>query len=555
MARLLAAATVLALTLLGCNALGQTATPQQSGQGQGGGGRQASLPAVPVAVAAVERGPLRAGPSFSGDIVALQQVSLAPRTPGVIVRLAADVGVDVAGGQIVAELDHSTLDAAVIQARATLEVADARLSQILAGPRGTDVERGQAAVDQAQANLDSARARLDGAKAGGKPPDVETARIGLDTAQTRLDALLKGPRPEQRVILQKDVEKAQNDLYAAQTKRDGDCGPRNPQFTCNASNASVNSAETALNRARLAYELAIAPPIATDLAQAENAVKSAQAALEKAISPSTEQDIEQAESAVAAQEALLRSAMAALEGAMNPSTESDLRVAQANLSSARAQLEAARVNQQQAYVTAPFDGVIGSRLLAEGALASTNAPIFSLVSRDVAIDLPVSQELVGQLAVGQPAQIRSPGLPGQIVPGLIYSVAPAADPRTRTFVVRVVPQDQDGRLRPGMSATVGLDTVSEQEAILVPTDAIVAATGQDGRGVFVVTERDGNTVASFRSPTLGASAGRVTEVLGGLNVGDLVVIQGQSSLRNNQGVRLIGGGQEPQQRGGSQRTG
>ncbi len=483
---------------------------------------------------------MRAGPTFTGDVVALQQVNLVPRSAGVIVKINVDVGTEVSAGLVVAELDHATQDAAVSSALASLDSAQARFDLIMNGPKDTDLARAQATQDTAAANLESANARLNALINGSKPQDIENARLTLDTAQQRLDALKRGPRQEQIYVYQKGIEAAQNSRTAAQAQANGDCGGRQAGFVCDASRARVDAAETALNQAKLQYELNVAPPTGTDLAQAENVVAQAQFALDKLLNPYTPEDLIQVQAAVVVQQSALSSAQAAYDAAADPFTNSDIRVAQSAVRTAHAQLDTARVNQTQTSVAAPFDGVIGSRLLAEGALANTTSPIFTLVSRNVGIDLAVSQEAIAQLATGQSAGIRSPGLPGQTIDGLVYSISPSADPRTRTFQVRVVPEVQDGRLHAGMSASVSLNTVAEEKAVLVPTDAIVSLSGAGSQGVFVVEDRGGNMVASFKTPTFGASSGKMTQILGGLTLGDIVVVQGQASLTNNQGVRLIG---------------
>ena len=521
----------------GGQAGGAAGVAQSGAARQGGGGG----PTVPVAVASVEQGPMRAGPTFTGDVVALQQVNLVPRSAGVIVKINVEVGEEVSAGQVVAELDHATQDASVSSATASLDSAQARLDQILSGPKDTDLARAQAALDSAAANLESANSRLNALINGSKPQDVENARLALDSAVQRLDALKRGPRQEQIYVYQKGIEAAQNSLTAAQAQANGDCGGRQLGYVCDASRARVHAAETTLNLAKLQYELNVAPPTQTDLAQAENVVAQAQAALDKLLNPYTQEDLIQAQAAVAVQQSGLVSAQAAYAAAADPYTSSDVRVAQSAVRTARAQLDSALVSKSQTSVAAPFEGVIGSRLLAEGALANTTTPIFTLVSRNVGVDLAVSQEAIAQLATGQAADIRSPGVPGQTIAGLVYSVSPSADPRTRTFQVRVVPQSQDGRLHAGMSASVSLNTVAEEQAVLVPTDAIVSPSGATGQGVFVVEDRGGSMVASFKTPTFGASSGRMTQILGGLTLGERVVVQGQASLANNQGVRVISG--------------
>ena len=488
-----------------------------SAAGGGPGGRPGGFPKAPVTVTKPTTGSISAGFTISGDVTASQQVNLAPRISGIIVKLLADVGTQVKAGQEVAELDHASLDAAVTQAQAGLEVAQAKLAQIQAQGRPEDVAKANAALAEAQANQTNAQA-------------------ALNAAQAKLQALEAGPRPEQVVIYQKAIDVAKNNLYSAQVNRDASCRFQTAA-SCTAGNATVNAMQTALDQANLQYQLNVAPPLSTDIAQAEDAVRQAQGSLDSA-------------------QAGVTSATNAAKEAAQPYVATDFQSAQAGVDSAKAQLSASKVNEQQAFVYAPFDGVISAKLLSEGALSSPSAPIFTLVSSAVEIDLPVAQEQIGQLKVGQSAQLTTPALAARTIDGKIETISPTADPKSRTFQVTVVPASQNGELKAGMSAAVTLLTVQKSSALLIPKDAVVVPTGGTGKpGVYVARNGPAGLAAVFVTPVFGVSNDTSTEVLSGLTPGDQIIVQGQTNLINNEPVRIAAPGGPGPAPGGSARPG
>ncbi|MBV9120177.1 MAG: efflux RND transporter periplasmic adaptor subunit [Chloroflexi bacterium] len=569
------------LSLLALAACGASATPGGSG-GASASAKPVGPPPAPVTTARAQTGPIQAGLSFTGDVTASQQVNLAPKVSGIVIKLSADVGTQVKAGQQIAELDHATQDAAVIQAQAGVEVAQSKLSQEQAQGRPEDVAKANAAlaqqqaklnsmvkqgrpetVGQAQANLDTANAKLQALQNGSKPQDIAAAQATVDAAKNKLQALQNGPRPEQVVVYQRAIDVAKNNLYSAQLTRDALCAGVSSGQTatagrpanCASGQASVNAAQTALDQANQQYQLNVAPPVSTDVAQAEDALKSAQDALDKLQNPNTPQDIQQAQASVSAaqnalnlaknpntsddiagQQAAVAQAQQAAQEAATPFVATDFQAAQANLDSAQANLQAAQVNVDLTKVTAPFDGVISAKLLTEGALASPTVPIFTIVSNNVEVDLPVAQEQLPQIKEGQPAQLTTPSVSGQI-DGKIAAISPAADPKSRTFLVKVVPSNQDGKLKPGMSAGVVIQTQAIPDALLIPKDAITTDPNTNAQGVYVVQSGPNGDTAVFKTVSIGATDDKNVQILSGLNPGDQVVVSGQSSLTNNQRVR------------------
>jgi len=256
--------------------------------------------------------------------------------------------------------------------------------------------------------------------------------------------------------------------------------------------------------------------------------------------PSSEADLQQQRDTVAERQAVLQSRA-------NPFTVNDINAAQSAVDQARAQVAVAQGNIDQMVVSAPFSGVVASRLLAPGAFAGTQNGILTLVSDNVEIHITVEESRLAALRPGQSVTLELPAYPGVAFSGRVTSIAPTGDPRAHTFDVTVVPNGSDDRLRPGMFADVEVTVAEKSDALLVPRDAVV----QQGDRSVVYVAADGR--ASARRVELGLQNENSVEILSGIEEGEQVVTVGQNTLRDGQAVQVPaaaaprgGGGQQRQ---------
>jgi len=118
--------------------------------------------------------------------------------------------------------------------------------------------------------------------------------------------------------------------------------------------------------------------------------------------------------------------------------------------------------------------------------------------------------------------------PGEEFSGRIDYVASVMDEKSRTVKIRINLANPDGRLRPGMFATVNLELPGRQETLSVPSSAILSNEGRD----FVFVHRDGNYF--LRRPIVrGIEQNGRTEVMLGLDAGQTVVADGAFLLKSD----------------------
>ncbi len=267
-------------------------------------------------------------------------------------------------------------------------------------------------------------------------------------------------------------------------------------------------------------------PTAQDLQQAEGAVSAAQAALAGAESRlkqlqggATEEEIKVVESSVT-------QAQQQLQLAANPYTRHDLEMSKAGVQQSQAAVDLAELALRESVIVSHVDGVVAEKLQSVGALVSPQTPIVSVISSDVELVLGVEEEQIGRVREGQKVEVTTSAYPEELFPAKVAVIAPSADSKTRTFQVRIRPEDQDGRLRQGMFAQVKIITQEKDKVVLVPKEAVITRSGESS--VFVVN----GDLAQARTVKLGLSHNGVVEVTIGLEPGEEIVVAGQSELRD-----------------------
>ncbi len=118
--------------------------------------------------------------------------------------------------------------------------------------------------------------------------------------------------------------------------------------------------------------------------------------------------------------------------------------------------------------------------------------------------------------------------PGEEFAGRVDYVGSVLDGRSRTVKVRIVLANPDGRLRPGMFATVHLRLPGRQETLIVPSVAVLSSDGRD----FVFIRHDGEYFVR-RPVAKGIERNGFTEILLGLEPGQIVVADGAFLLKSD----------------------
>lgn len=352
---------------------------------------------------------------------------------------------------------------------------------------------------------------------------LKQAEAALTVAQTNLLKMQKGPRAEQIEIARASLDGAKAQLRGATTMTDN-------ERTVAASNLA--QAEAALNLAQYEYDKikwagqVSQTPQALKLQQATIAYETASAAYDMQANPD-ETSIDQIRLGV-------KKAELSLKLTENPFTDEDFALARAGVSQAEGVVALAQYQVDNTILRAPFDGVVAEVYVTTGSVASSQAPVIKLITRDLEVQVEAPENQVPYLYNSQPAALKVAAFPGQDFPATISSVAPAADATSHTFPVKIAPLDEKRQLRAGMFAEITVLLEEKTGVILIPRSAITTVEGQD---VVYVVSADEKTV-SMRPVTTGLSDADRVEIVSGLSAGEQVVLAGLSNLSDGSRITV-----------------
>jgi HlyD family secretion protein len=152
----------------------------------------------------------------------------------------------------------------------------------------------------------------------------------------------------------------------------------------------------------------------------------------------------------------------------------------AQIGVAAAQAQEADYNLDRTVIRSPIDGIVVSRSVSVGqtVAASLQTPTLFVIAsslKDMQVDVSVDEADVGQLKVGQAADITVPAFPNVTFHGTVKQVRvnPTTVSNVVTYDAVVAVHDQAGRLRPGMTANVTIDVVTRKNVLSVPVAALL----------------------------------------------------------------------------------
>ncbi len=214
--------------------------------------------------------------------------------------------------------------------------------------------------------------------------------------------------------------------------------------------------------------------------------------------------------------------------------ESQLELAVAQVRQAEAALRELKIQQAQASIYSPLNGLVGIRHLDPGALVSPSVPIVSVLKLDrVKTIIPIPESTLKSVTVGLEAGVSVDAFPDQSYKGRITRISPFLNPETRTADVEIDFPNPGGRLRPGMFARVRIEADLQEQVLAIPRTALIQRGEQ--KGVFLITA---DLDTAFKAIEIGRIQDGYVEVVAGLDPSSRLVTTGAQNLNDGDRVRF-----------------
>jgi len=181
---------------------------------------------------------------------------------------------------------------------------------------------------------------------------------------------------------------------------------------------------------------------------------------------------------------------------------------------------------------APFDGIVGLRMVSEGAFATTQTKIVRLVKTSpLKIEFSISERYAGEITPGFPITFTVDGI-NRVFSANVYAIDPKVNTDTRMIAVRALYPNRNNELKPGRFVSVKAQLSEINDAISIPTEAVIAE--MEGERVFVY--KGGK--AELRMIDIGLRTESHVQVHSGLSFGDTLLTTAILQLRQGLPVQF-----------------
>lgn len=259
------------------------------------------------------------------------------------------------------------------------------------------------------------------------------------------------------------------------------------------------------------------------------AVESAQATYEKALAAKAD-----AEAGLKRREQVITQTPGLIPGEEVETWRTKVLLAASDVAQAKAALAQAKLNLHDAYVRAPFSGILQTRTVQTGQYVDVGIVLATLVRRDpLLLRFQVPERDAAQMHPGIKAAFRMRDDTREYGAQIVH-VGAAADETTRMVSVTAEVRDPNASaLRPGAFAEITVPVSNPHENPVIPQTAIRPS---DRGFIAYVVEND---IAVERVVTVGMrTADGQAEVLAGLKAGEILVVRGAEALRDGAPVRV-----------------
>lgn len=471
----------------------------------------------------VTQGPITETVSVTGNTTPMQSVSLGFQNTGMIAHVYYQLGGTVQAGAVIAQLNTASLSAALAQAQANVDAAQATLQGLQAGSQPQDIAASQAALQVAEQNLANLYASISDAATSGyaKANDAVTVQLyplfsQPQTSQAQLN--FQTSNSQDAINANSLLLSANNELAAWQEELNAINSSSSPQTlvaTFNNDLSHLTVIQNLLNTVSATLNGSVnlnATQLATDKANVSAGLTETNTAISNLNTISQN---------IASQQSTVSQAQAQLALKQAGSTPQAIAAQQAQVEEAQAGVASAEANLQNSEIVAPISGTITQQDAKVGQQASPGTPLVSIIGDSgFEVDVGVSQTDIGKLAIGDPVTMTLDAFPNETFTGSVFYIAPAETNTggVITYLTKISFDKTNAPLKSGLTANVNIQANQVNNVLILPQYAIL----QNNNGTFVETLIGGTVTTTPVTLGIQDQNGNV-QVLSGVTAGEQVI--------------------------------
>jgi HlyD family secretion protein len=222
-------------------------------------------------------------------------------------------------------------------------------------------------------------------------------------------------------------------------------------------------------------------------------------------------------------------------------------------------LDDANKNLSYCYIYAPFSGVVSTVNVKTGDSVSSGTVLAKIVTKDVIATVSMNEVDASKIRIGQKATTTFDAVDGLTLTGVVGSIdtVGTVSQGVVSYNIQINFDTQDSRIKPSMSVSSAIITDSKQDVLMVASSAVKSKNGSTYIEILPATVKATSGQVIAKGITLeqkivqtGIADDTNTEIISGLNEGDVVVARTSSALKstatsNTSSKSILGSGQPP----------
>lgn len=218
--------------------------------------------------------------------------------------------------------------------------------------------------------------------------------------------------------------------------------------------------------------------------------------------------------------------------------------AKANYEAAQNAVDQLRSQLNKTNIRAPFSGVIDDVITDQGTVVSPGQGIFRIVNlKNMYIKADVPERYLTTVLPGKDVEVELPMI-GETINSKVRQTGNYINPNNRSFSIEVDVPNDNGKVKPNLTARLHINDYTNENALLVPL-SVISENAKGEQYVYTVSSNTGetasmqNSFASRKIITTGVTQGNYIEVLSGLTKGEVIIVEGARSVKDGQEVKII----------------
>lgn len=242
------------------------------------------------------------------------------------------------------------------------------------------------------------------------------------------------------------------------------------------------------------------------------------------------------------QEALAKTTFERQERLWNQKIGSEIQFLQAKAQYESAQNVVKQMKSQlgRTLVKAPFSGVIDDVITEQGTVVAPGVALFRVVNlNNMYVSAEIPESYITTVRKGKDVKVSFPIL-NETIDTKVRQAGDFINPANRSFSIEIGVPNVEGNIKPNLTARLSINDYTAENAILIPLN-VINENAEGEQYVYTAFAKADNdtTIAKRQIITTGKTQNDQIEVLSGLKSGDLIIVEGARSVKDNQEVQIL----------------